>query len=357
MVRGLGALAAGMCAVALASACSSRSPRGNVADAASPRPSGVVASGGPGGGAAANPAPPSSVTQPGTPAPPGTSVPRCHTGQLAATFAYAGSAMGGVTGSTLVLTNRSQQACHVYGYEGLGFLDSNSNPLPTHLTRQAEAHTDVTLRPGGSAYAGLQWHSYDPTGRTPVVHPRQLEVTPPGEYSHLTQRWPFGGVTGGAVHTTPLRATPPYGPVPTGSGTITYLYDGKCIDAPDDNFANGAKVQLSTCDGATSQRWAAYTDGTLRIYVNGMCLDVAGRSARLGAKVDIWTCNGSKSQQWAITQTSGNKYGPIIGAASSNALADPGHSNVNGTQLAMGPNRGDATYRPWHVSFHNYQRI
>jgi len=284
-------------------------------------------------------------------------MPRCHTGQLAARFAYAGSAMGGVTGNALVLTNRSQQACHVYGHEGLGFLDSNSNPLPTHLTRQAEAHTDVTLRPGGSAYAGLQWHSYDPTGRTPVVHPRQLEVTPPGEYSHLTQRWPFGDVTGGAVHTTPLRATPPYGPVPTGSGTITYLYDGKCIDAPDDNFANGAKVQLSTCDGATSQRWAAYTDGTLRIYGNGMCLDVAGRSARLGAKVDIWTCNGSKSQQWAITQTSGNKYGPIIGAASSNALADPGHSNVNGTQLAMGPNRGDATYQPWHVSFHNYQRI
>jgi hypothetical protein len=356
MVRGLGALAVAVCSVALASGCSNPAPRAHVADAASLRSAAAPASGGPGGGATANPAPPSSVTQPGTSAR-DAGTPRCHTGQLTARFAYAGSASGGVTGSTLVLTNRSQRTCYVYGYEGLGFLDSTGRPLPTHLTRQAEAHKDVTLRPGASAYAGLQWHWYDLMGRTPVIHPSQVEVTPPDEYSHLTEHWPFGGVTSGTVYSTPLSATPPYGPVPTGSGTITYIFNGKCMDAPDDSFANGAKVQLSTCDGATSQRWAAYTDGTLRIYGNGMCLDVAGGSTRLGAKVDIWTCNGSKSQQWAITQVSGNKYGPIIGVASNNALADPGHTNVDGTQLEMGPNRGDGTYQPWHVSFHHYERI
>jgi hypothetical protein len=36
------------------------------------------------------------------------------------------------------------------------------------------------------------------------------------------------------------------------------------------------------------------------------------------------------------------------------ALADPGQSNTNGTQLQMGRYLGDGTMQPWHVSFHNY---
>jgi hypothetical protein len=88
---------------------------------------------------------------------PGT--PRCHTSQLAAAFTGASSAMLH-KGVTLVLTNESDRTCYVYGYEGLGFLDSQGNPLPTHLSRTAQAHTAVTLRPGRAAYTSLYWSVY-----------------------------------------------------------------------------------------------------------------------------------------------------------------------------------------------------
>ena len=140
---------------------------------------------------------------------------------------------------------------------------------------------------------------------------------------------------------------------PIGSGTVTYHFNGKCMDDNHGSSANGTKVQIWTCNGhARSQKWTGYSDGTLRI--NGKCLDVTGHSTQLGAKVEIWTCNGGSNQKWQIGQTSFNDFGPIVGAGSGNALADPGQSNINGTQLQMGRYLGDETMQPWHVSFHHY---
>ncbi len=140
---------------------------------------------------------------------------------------------------------------------------------------------------------------------------------------------------------------------PIGSGTVTYHFNGKCMEDNHGSSANGTKVQIWTCNGhARSQKWTGYSDGTLRI--NGKCLDVTGHSTQLGAKVEIWTCNGGSNQKWQIGQTSQNDFGPIVGAGSGNALADPGQSNINGTQLQMGRYLGDETMQPWHVSFHPY---
>jgi len=150
-----------------------------------------------------------------------------------------------------------------------------------------------------------------------------------------------------------LAGTVPAAAHPTGHGTVTYHFNGKCLDDNQGSGTDGTKVQIWTCNGnARSQEWTRYSDGTLRIH--GKCLDVTGRSTRLGAKIEIWTCNGGSNQQWRIEQVSQNDFGPIVGVGSGNALADPGHSNTNGTQLKMGRYRGDQTLQPWHVSFHHY---
>jgi hypothetical protein len=251
---------------------------------------------------------------------------------------------------TLILTNRSHRTCYVYGYEGLGFLDSGDRPLPSHLSRVLVPHARVTLRPSANAQAMLTWRVYADTS-PPLEYPLWAEITPPDDYTHLMARWPSEPVRGGDIATWPLSAAPP-GPVPTGIGTVEEPFNGMCMAAAGNGSAFGTKVVAWKCNGDSSQQWTAYNDDTLRI--NGKCLDVTGRSTRIGAKVELRTCDGSPSQQWQISQVSYNTFGPITSAGSGNALADPGGSTTNGTQLQMAKYNGDETMQPWHVSFYHY---
>lgn len=337
-VRGFAILAAAACSVVLASACSSNSSPDRAAATGSAAPAATS-------GATEIPAP-VATTQPGTP---GTGFARCHTSQLAAAFTGLNAAMGGQRGMTLILTNRSSRTCYVYGYEGLGFLGSGLNPLPTHLTRDNVPYTRVTLRPGGNAQAMVTWRVY-PDASAPLEYPQRVEITPPDEYTHLIGAWPAEPVRGGDVSTLPLSAAPP-GPVPTGTGTIQDPFNGMCMAVAGNGSANGTKVVAWKCNGDGSQWWTAYSDGTLRI--NGKCLDITGRSTKIGAKVDVWTCDGSPSQRWQISQVSQNPFGPIFGVGSGNTLTDSGGTTTNGTQLQMDVNRGDQS-GPWHVSFYHY---
>ena len=88
------------------------------------------------------------------------------------------------------------------------------------------------------------------------------------------------------------------------------------------------------------QQWTGYSDGTLRI--NGRCLDVTGPG--LGAKAKVAACTGAATQKWAIRQVSANDFGAIANTGTGTVLTDPGNSTTNGTQLVMGPDRGDQSY-------------
>jgi len=336
--RSAAALAAAACLAVLAAGCASH---GNAPGAGATRSPGASTTAAPSAAARAPAATGPARTAPGGRAP----APRCHTSQLSVAFTGLNAAMGGVRGMTLILTNRSGATCSVYGYPGLAFSTSGGIPVATHLTWMRQSRTTVVLRPGGSAQAMLTWrvNAAAPTAFSPdIVH-----ITPPDQYTSLQAGWEGGPVQGGAIAAWPLRAAPA-GPFPGGTGTIANPFNGMCVALA----ADRTTVVAWTCGpGASTQQWTGYSDGTLRI--GGRCLDVTGPGA--GARATAAACTGAASQKWVIGQVSSNDFGPLIDTGTGTALADPGGSTTNGTPLVTGPDRGDQTRAPWHVSFHHYR--
>jgi glucosylceramidase len=109
------------------------------------------------------------------------------------------------------------------------------------------------------------------------------------------------------------------------TGQITG-YGGKCVDVAAASSANGAAVQLYTCNGTTAQQWTAGSDGTVRAL--GKCLDVAAASSADGAKVQLYDCNGTAAQQW--TAGAGGSL-----RALGKCLDATGPSSADGTRLQI----------------------
>ena len=236
------------------------------------------------------------------------------------------------------LPNHSGSTCYVDGYPGLAFFTSRGVPLSTHLTWLTAPHATVVLRPGGNAQALLTWRVN--MGAAMPFNPGFVHITPPDEYAYLSAAWPGGPVLNANIAAWPLSAAPA-GPFPAGTGTVASPLNGMCMTLG----AGNAVVAWKCNPGASSQQWTGYSDGTLRI--NDRCLGV------IGGRVEVAACTGAADQKWRISQVSFNDFGPIIDTGTGTALTDPGGSTINGTQLVMGPDRGDQTY-PWRVSFHPY---
>ncbi|HJP76235.1 MAG TPA: non-reducing end alpha-L-arabinofuranosidase family hydrolase [Pseudonocardiaceae bacterium] len=86
---------------------------------------------------------------------------------------------------------------------------------------------------------------------------------------------------------------------PTSSGQLT-VYSGSsqlCLTASGGGTSAGTKVVTEPCSGA-GQQWTVNSNGT--ITQSGMCLDVTGASTANGALVELWTCNGHSNQQWTV---------------------------------------------------------
>jgi type 1 glutamine amidotransferase len=75
---------------------------------------------------------------------------------------------------------------------------------------------------------------------------------------------------------------------------------GKCMGVAGGSTANGAQVQLATCTGAGSQNWAAGANGSLVNSQSGKCLDANGAGAADGTQLIIWTCHGGTNQRWTL---------------------------------------------------------
>jgi hypothetical protein len=133
------------------------------------------------------------------------------------------------------------------------------------------------------------------------------------------------GLTLGAVGiTNALAAT---------SGTITG-YGGKCVDVAGASSANGAQVQLYTCNGTGAQAWTVADNGSLQAL--GKCLDVAAAGTTDGTRVQLYDCNGTGAQQWTASN------GELINPASGKCLDATGPSSADGTPLQIWTCAGSA---------------
>jgi hypothetical protein len=112
-------------------------------------------------------------------------------------------------------------------------------------------------------------------------------------------------------------------------GTIEsrYYWDVRCLDVAGASWYPGTKVQQWGCNNTYAQKFVAKqnSDNTFTFYVYGvyagksMCLDVAGASKANGAQVQIWTCNGTDAQKFYVLPTS-NGFEKIINANSYKCL-------------------------------------
>lgn len=101
--------------------------------------------------------------------------------------------------ATLVVRNKSQQTCSLWGYGGLDLLDVTRNALPTQAERTLDPTPAlVELRPGALAGKTLHW-GVVATGDEPVDEPCQpaassINVTPPDETAPFEVDFEFGPV-------------------------------------------------------------------------------------------------------------------------------------------------------------------
>jgi hypothetical protein len=145
----------------------------------------------------------------GTAAPAASS--RCHTSDLKAAIGP-NSPGAGQENFSIVLTNTSQRTCTVFGFPGVGFLNSAGQQVSVDPERTSAEKSVVKLAPGRSAWAPMTFANPGITGVTTVT-PASVLVTPPDEKAALKVAW-----SGGPVTNTGKASVPRVSPFMPGTG-------------------------------------------------------------------------------------------------------------------------------------------
>ncbi|WP_406429732.1 DUF4232 domain-containing protein [Streptomyces sp. NBC_01589] len=137
---------------------------------------------------------------------------RCRTVDLRASLS--GNDPGaGQENFRIVLTNRSGRTCTLYGFPGVGFVNSAGEQVtvdPERTTGQLKRL--VPLAPGRAAWAALSFTDPRITG-VATVTPDAVLITPPDETTSLKVHW-----TGDEVSNTGKASVPRIGSFQAGSG-------------------------------------------------------------------------------------------------------------------------------------------
>ncbi|MEU4739632.1 ricin-type beta-trefoil lectin domain protein [Actinosynnema sp. NPDC023658] len=129
---------------------------------------------------------------------------------------------------------------------------------------------------------------------------------------------------------------------PGGSGGAITGLAGKCVDVAGASSADGAAVQLYTCNGTAAQQWSRPGDGTLRAL--GKCLDIKDNGTADGSQLQLWSCAGGANQQW--TYTSGRD---LVNPATGKCVDVTGNTSADGTRLQIWTCTGGANQK-WNVA-------
>lgn len=121
---------------------------------------------------------------------------RCHTADISGRLGFIQGAAGSRFGP-LILRNRSDHTCTLFGYIGGQLYNAAGRPLRTRIVRdRSRAAQTVTLPPGRTAVAELHWVAIPSGSAGSCPQPRSFAVTPPDERLQLRVRWTAGWVCG-----------------------------------------------------------------------------------------------------------------------------------------------------------------
>lgn len=118
----------------------------------------------------------------------------------------------------------------------------------------------------------------------------------------------------------------------------------RCIDITDQIYSapDRTPLQLFDCGNNGNQQWTFYSDGTIRSL--GKCMGVVGGSTANGAVVDVYTCNGSAGQRWRF-----EKAGDLVNVLADKCVDAKDHGTANGTRLQLYTCAGTDNQK-WHVA-------
>jgi Protein of unknown function (DUF4232) len=116
-------------------------------------------------------------------------------------------------GAVLVFTNHGSVTCTMDGYVGLRMFNAQNAPLPTQVTQgSGDLFTDpgpslVTLTPGGTASAGIEWRDVPTTSDPSTGCPTSatLQIAPPGAAAATTISAAITACGLGAMTTTAVQ--------------------------------------------------------------------------------------------------------------------------------------------------------
>ncbi|MFE7853812.1 ricin-type beta-trefoil lectin domain protein [Streptomyces sp. NPDC057403] len=149
------------------------------------------------------------------------------------------------------------------------------------------------------------------------------------------------GSATGSSGTTKSAAKPNTATAIVAGDKIVGYQSSKCIEVRAHAGVDGSPLQLGACGSQAWQKWVFKSDGSVRSM--GLCLDIANASQADGAAIQLATCNGGWAQRFRLNDAHdlvNTKIGKCVDAKDS--------GTADGTRLQLWECAGTSNQK-WHL--------